>query len=275
MFFKFNYDDEKKYYFHFKVIILILLLFLNKEIIVRIEIIKSGGQNYILINYKISNLIKKLNRYEFKRNPKYILFFDYINSPICSDTNSFNIFQAYQRNNDTNAYYVINEKTELYKSLLRKNQTHNIIPFIDYKHIDSLFPYLLNSKIIVQSYALYEFQIITSKVSYLKFLYLCHAVNYFKKEQIKIELLKLEEKKRHIIITSPYEYDLYIKMNLYNKTSMHIAGLSRYERLSYKKENHFDDKNCILTSFTYRSYNNSIYIKSLFRKNLVNLFKDE
>lgn len=274
MFYKCIYDDEKKYYFHLKVILLILLLFLNKGIIVKIKIIKSDGQNYNMINSKVSNLIKKLNRYEFKRIPKYILFFDYINSPICSDTNSYNIFQVYQRNNDTDAYYVINEKTELYNSLLKNNQTQNIIPFIDYKHIDTLFPYLLNSKIIVQSYALYEFQIIISKVNYLKFLYLCHAVNYFKKQQIKIELLKLEEKKKHIIITSPYEYDLYIKMKLYNKTSMHIAGLSRYERFSNKKTNHYKEKNCILTSFTYRSYNNSIYIKSLFRNNLVNLFKD-
>ena len=200
MFYKCIYDDEKKYYFHLKVILLILLLFLNKGIIVKIKIIKSDGQNYNMINSKVSNLIKKLNRYEFKRIPKYILFFDYINSPICSDTNSYNIFQVYQRNNDTDAYYVINEKTELYNSLLKNNQTQNIIPFIDYKHIDTLFPYLLNSKIIVQSYALYEFQIIISKVNYLKFLYLCHAVNYFKKEQIKIELLKLEEKKKHITL---------------------------------------------------------------------------
>ena len=64
-------------------------------------------------------------------------------------------------------------------------------------------------------------------------------------------------------------------MNLYSEKSMHKAGLPRYQRFKIKKETTYNDKNCILTSFTYRSFNNSIYVKSLFRNNLVNLMKDE
>lgn len=269
-----NNDGTKSFNSSLKIVIILLSLLIDKKINTRIEINKIEDPNYI-INKKISILIKKLNRYEFKRSPKYILFFDFINSPVCTDKNSFILFQEFQSNNDNNSYYIINEKSDLYKSLLTKNQTQNIIPFKNYIYIDDLFPYLLNSKIIVQSYALYEFQTIVSNVNYLKFLYLCHAVNYFKKNQIKVELLKLKEDKKNIILTSPYEYNLYSKMNLYSEKSMHKAGLPRYERFKIKKGTTYKDKNCILTSFTYRSFNNSIYVKSLFRNNLVNLMKDE
>ena len=268
-----NHNGYTTYILHIKILLIIIILFSNKHINIQIKVVKIAHQQNG-INQKLSKLIKKLNRYEIKRNPKYILFFDFINSPICSDTNSFILFQAYQQNNDTNAYYVINERTELYKTLLQKNRTKNIIPFKGYKYIDDLFPFLLHTKIIVQSYALYEFQIIASQVKYLKFLYLCHAVNYFKKNQIKIELLKLSEDKKNIILSSPYEYYLYKQMNLYKETSMYFAGLPRYERFSEKKKL-YNDENCILTSFTYRSYNNSLYVQSLFRHNLESFLKDE
>ena len=235
MIFKCNYIEDKKIYSHIKIVLLILILFINKYVNIRIKVIKFENQNNG-INTKISTLIKKLNRFEFKRNPKYILLFDFITSPNCADKNSFILFQTYRRNNETNAYYVINEKSELFNSLLKKNQTQNIIPFKNYKHIDDLFQYLLNAKIIIQSYALYEFQ---------------------------------------IILTSPYEYNLYDKMKLYNEKSMHIAGLPRYENLFEQTKLFHKNENCILATFTYRSYNNSIYIKSLLRKNLVSLFKDE
>ena len=249
-----NIKENNNFYLLSKVIIIILIIFINKNFDI--------GKNVIIIewrsediNKKILRLIKKLNRFEFKRKPKYILFFDFITSPICSDKNSYLLFQEYKTNNDTNAYYVINEKTELYKSLLQKNQTQNLIPFTNFSNIEELFPYLLNSKIIVQSYALYEFQIIINKVKYLKLLYICHAVNYFKINQIKDD-------------------NLYNKMNLYNKKSMHFAGLPRYEQLS-KNKKESNNEPCILTTFTYRSYNHSIYVNSLFRRNLVSLLKDE
>ena len=36
-----------------------------------------------------------------------------------------------------------------------------------------------------------------------------------------------------------------------------------------------NNETCILATFTYRSYNHSIYVNSLFRRNLVSLLKDE
>ena len=268
-----NIKKNNNFYLLSKVIIIILIIFVNKNFDIGKNVITIEWRSED-INKKILILIKKLNRFEFKRKPKYILFFDFITSPICSDKNSYLLFQEYKTNNDTNAYYVINEKTELYKSLLQKNQTQNLIPFTNFSNIEELFPYLLNSKIIVQSYALYEFQIIINKVKYLKLLYICHAVNYFKINQIKDELLKLDKDKQHIVLTSPYEYNLYNKMNLYNKKSMHFAGLPRYEQLS-KNKKESNNESCILTTFTYRSYNHSIYVNSLFRRNLISLLKDE
>ena len=270
--FESNSNENNKFFLPTKVILIILIIFINKNLNIRKNIIIEWRNEDI--NEKISRLIKKLNIFEFKRKPKYILFFDFITSPICSDKNSYLLFQEYQRNNDKNAYYVINDKTELYKSLLQKNQTQNLILFTNFSYIEELFPYLLNSKIIVQSYALYEFQIIINNVKYLKLLYICHAVNYFKINQIKDELLKLEQEKQNIILTSPYEYNLYNKMNLYNKKSMHFAGLPRYEQLSMNKHES-NNETCILATFTYRSYNHSIYVNSLFRRNLVSLLKDE
>ena len=80
---------------------------------------------------------------------------------------------------------------------------------------------------------MFEFQTIASKVKYLKFLYICHAVNYFKTSIIKIQLSRLDKRKQNIILTSPYEYNLYKKLNLYDDMSMHKAGLARYDRLNY------------------------------------------
>ena len=164
------------------------------------------------------------------------------------------------------AYYVLNDGTDLYKSLSKQNKTRNIIPFKNNGDNNHLFQFLLNSKIIIQSYALYFFQKIASEVKYLKFLYICHAVNYFKTNIIKDQLLKLEKSKQNIILTSPYEYNLYKKLNLYDEKSMHKAGLARYDRLNNFQKN-VSEKNCILMSFTYRGFNNSIYRNSLFKKN--------
>ena len=155
-----------------------------------------------------------------------------------------------------------------------QNQTKNIIPYKNKKHNNHLFPFLLNSKIIIQSYALFFFQIIASHVKYLKFLYICHAVNYFKTSVIKLQLSKLDEKKQNIILTSPYEYNLYKKINLYNERSMHKGGLARYDRFNYIKKN-LTENQCILISFTYRSFKKSIYNESLFKKNTYKLLNDE
>jgi len=150
----------------------------------------------------------------------------------------------------------------------------NVIPYKSNQNNSHLFEFMLNSKIIIQSYALFEFQTIASKVKYLKFLYICHAVNYFKTSIIKIQLSRLNKRKQNIILTSPYEYNLYKKLNLYDDISMHKAGLARYDRLNYIKKN-TSENDCILVSFTYRSFKKSIYNKSLFKKNIINLFRDK
>ena len=239
--FKFLILRSKKFIL---IIILILLFFSTKS------------------KFRLNSFINKLNKYSIFRQPKYILLFDYIYSPVCEDLNSYSIFQYYQNNNNSDAYYILNEQTELYKSLYKQNKTTNIIPFKNSNDIRKMFDYFLHSKIIIQSYALYTFQIIASQVKYLKFLYVCHAVNYFKTIIIKEQLLKLKDEKKNLIVTSPYEYNLYKKLNLYKEKSMHFAGLARYDRFKYLKSNH-SEKKCILLSFTYRSYNNSIYEKSL------------
>ena len=125
-----------------------------------------------LIDFRnVKDIINKLNKYSIYRQPKYILLFDYIYSPVCEDLNAFTIFQYYKSENIENAFYVLNEDTELYKSLLKQNRTMNIISYKNNQNNSHLFEFLLNSKIIIQSYALFEFQTIASKVKYLKFLY--------------------------------------------------------------------------------------------------------
>ena len=234
---------------------------------------------FLLINFKsfyyrnINKIINKLNKYSIYRKPKYILLFDYIYSPVCEDLNSFTVFQYYQHHNNNDAYYVLNAKTELYSSLLKGNKTKNIIPYYNSRFNGHLFNYILNSKIIIQSYALHFFQIIASRVKYLKFLYICHAVNYFKTSIIQIQLSELSEDKQNIILTSPYEYNLYKKFNLYKEKSMHIGGLARYDRFQNIHINS-TEKKCLLISFTYRSYNKSIYDKSLFKTNINKLLED-
>ena len=91
---------------------------------------------------------------------------------------------------------------------------------------------------------------------------ICLAVNYFKTNIIKIQLLKLDKSKQNIILTSPYEYNVYKKLNLYDENSMHKAGLARYDRLNNLQKN-VSEKKCILLSFSYRAFENSIYQESL------------
>jgi len=92
---------------------------------------------------------------------------------------------------------------------------------------------------------------------------------------IKVELEAIKDKKRkHIILSSPYEYYIYKKMNLYEDSSLHIAGLPRYDRFEYTKKNE-SERDCILISFTYRKYDNSVYQKSLYKKNVEKLLSNK
>ena len=241
------------------IIIAAISLYMNFAIKTKTKISQIINFNEIK---NVDDFINNLNNYSIYREPQYILLFDYIYSPFCEDFNAYTIFKYYQENGINNAYYVLNEGTELYKSLLIKNKTKNIIPYKNKNHNSHLFLFLLNSKIIIQSYALFFFQIIASHVKYLKFLYICHAVNYFKTSVIKMQLSKLYKGKQNIILTSPYEYNLYKKFNLYNEKSMHKGGLARYDRFISTKKN-LAEGQCILISFTYRSFKKSIYNKSL------------
>ena len=77
-------------------------------------------------NINITNIdqfIDKLNKDSYKRNPKYILFFDYLDSDVCPDKNAYLVFKYYLEHNFNDAYYVINDQTQLYKELLIKNET--------------------------------------------------------------------------------------------------------------------------------------------------------
>ena len=258
--------------------IIIKLLIITMVSLYMIFVLKVKSKLNQLINFgqinSVDDFINNLNNYSIYREPQYILLFDYIYSPICEDFNAYTIFKYYQENKINNAYYILNEGTELYKSLLLQNKAKNIIPYKNKKLNSHLFPFLLNSKIIIHSYALFFFQIIASHVKYLKFLYICHAVNYFKTSIIKIQLSKLDKRKQNIILSSPYEYNLYKKINLYDERSMHKAGLARYDRFNYVKKN-LKEKQCILISFTYRSFKNTIYNKSLYKKNTYKLLNDK
>ena len=142
---------------HLLIILSIILLYYSKYY----RIVKRNNQ---LINFdrihpkRTKDYINSLNKYSFYREPKYILLFDYIYSSVCEDFNAFTIFNYFQNNNYNNVYYVLNEGTELFKNLSKYNNTKNIIPFRNNKNNKHLFQFLLNSKIIVQSYSISFFQ---------------------------------------------------------------------------------------------------------------------
>ena len=128
----------------------------------------------------IDTLISKLITNIGKRNPKYILFFDFLSNKYCNDYNSYIIFQNYLERNKTNVYYVINKESELYNSLLLKNKTNNLILYNQTANNswNTLYPYLLDSKIMVHSYILPDFINLVNNVNYLKYLKINHGIRY-------------------------------------------------------------------------------------------------
>ena len=107
----------------------------------------------------------------------------------------------------------------------------------------------------------------------MKYLFITHAIGYFKTKIIESQFDNLIENKRNIIISSPYEYDKYKNNYKYNDSYMYKAVLPRYDLFQSFKRN-ISEKKCILISFTYRKYNNIIYNKSLFKKNIEQLLND-
>ena len=222
----------------------------------------------------LNQLISQLNKDSIFRQPKYLIFFDYYNNPFCNDINAYLLFEYYIKNNETNAYYVINVQSELYQMLLKKNQTNNLIPIKTHGNLyEAIYPYLLNSKIIVNSFIYMDVQKIVSRVNYLKYLFITHAIGYFKTNVISVQFNNLRKDKRNIIISSPFEYEKYKNQLKYSDNYMHKAGLPRYDRLNSIHKNISENK-CILISFTYRKYNNDVYQKSLYKKNLETLLND-
>lgn len=239
-----------------------------------IYIIKNDSQKKINKS-SLDILIYKLNKYYVKRKPRYILLFDYVSNKFCYDHNSYLLFQYYQKINKTNVFYIINPESDLYNSLLLKNKTNNLILLNpnEENYLDHLYPYLLNSKIMIHSYMIPEFLKLINRVNYLKYLKINHGIRYFKNNKDN-ELSMLNKGKRNSIISSPYEYDIYKnKFNFLNE-EMHKAGLPRFDRFNEIKKNK-TEKECILIFFTYRSYDEEYYNISLLKKNIIQLLEDK
>ena len=254
--------------FFTKSILKILIFFLFSAIVLNKQI-EYKDRNKGNVNLK--NIINKLNSFSDMRKPEYIIFSDYFTSKYCSDINAYTIFDYYLNQDYDNAYYIINIESEFYYSLNEQNKTKNLILINNTENIyNDLFYYLLNSKIIVQSYVIYDFQNIINNVPYLKYLYINHGITYFKTNFISSELHYVKEDKRNIITSSPYEYNIFVNKFKYSPSYIYRAGIARYD--AYKTlEIDESEEDCILITFTYRMYNSSIYENSLYKKNLEKL----
>ena len=151
---------------------------------------------------------------------------------------------------------------------IKENKTKNLIIFENESNLyDDIFLYLLNAKIIIQSYASFAFQKIISSVNYLKYLKVNHGIRYFKKYITLYDFCHIKKSKVNTIASSPFEYELLIKLANLRENQIYKAGLSRWDILNYKQLNNFKKK-CILASFTYRNYNKLIFEQSIYKKNL-------
>ncbi len=248
-----------------------VFLFLNNNQILNFDKCNKNNKG----DDNVKNFINKLNSYEKFRQPKYIIFSDYYSSKYCSDINAYTVFDYFLKKNYSNAYYIINIESDLYKNLNEQNKTDNLIIINTTENIyENLFPFILNSKIIVQSYVIYDFQYIINKVSYLKYFYINHGITYFKSNFISSEFRYVKEEKRNIITSSPYEYDILLNKFNYSPTYIYKAGIARYD--IYKTiEINRTEEDCILVTFTYRMYNNTYYQNSLYKKNLQKLLNND
>lgn len=239
-----------------------------------------NGKLYLKTHEQIKNsnvrkLINKLKAFEKYRKPKYYIFSDFFGNKYCSDINAFTLFEYYLTNNITDSYYIINEDSDLYKNLKAENKTQNLILINGRMNIyEKLFNYLLNSKIIVQSYVFVDFHFIVNNITYLKYLYINHGITYFKHNFISSEFVYLNENKRNIITSSPYEHSIFINKFNYSDKYIYPAGLARYDKYKTLKIEQ-NEKDCILVSFTYRTFNSSFYKKSLYKKNINKLLNDD
>ena len=181
------------------------------------------------------------------------------------------------KNNLTNSYYIINIYSELYKSLLSQNKTYHLITLENNKQdYDKIYPYLLNTTIIVTSYDQAFFKQIIIGVSYIKYLYVNHGITYFKSDFnfIPKELGDIPKNQKNIISSSPFEYSILVNKFKYSSNYIYKAGLARYDKYNEQIKNN-SSKQCILAFFTYRNYNNSLFEKSLYKLNIEKLITDK
>lgn len=260
------------FHFHlfkkFKLLILLFLLILNHNELPKINITNTFLKHNDIKN--ISSLIFKLNISQNNTKHNNIIFADYYLSKICYDKSAFSLFQYYLNNNIDIPYYIINSESDFYKSLIKKNQTRNLILY-NSRNLSAFYQHLFNclkdTKIIVNAYSIPQMQYIAGKVPYIEYLKINHGIKHFKDLYAKLEFINELGSKKNVICSSPFEYELYIKVLKYKPNNIYNASLSRYERFKHIKKNNSESK-CILASFTYRSYNRYIFEKSEYKKNL-------
>ena len=242
----------------FKLLILLFLLILNYN-----ELLKINITNIIFKHTDkndINSLIYKLNVSQNNTKHNNIIFADYYLSKICYDKSAFSLFQYYLNNNIDIPYYIINSESDFYKSLLKKNQTRNLIIYNTRNltaFYQNLFNYLKDTKIIVNAYSIPLMQYIAGKVPYIEYLKINHGIKYFKELYAKTEFIQELGSKKNVICSSPFEYELYIKVLKYKPNHIYNASLSRYERFKYIKKNNSESK-CI--KFLLRKNIELIYI---------------
>ena len=100
-----------------------VFLFLNNNQILNFDKCNKNNKG----DDNVKNFINKLNSYEKFRQPKYIIFSDYYSSKYCSDINAYTVFDYFLKKNYSNAYYIINIESDLYKNLNEQNKTDNLI----------------------------------------------------------------------------------------------------------------------------------------------------
>lgn len=269
-----------------KLKIILLFIFIeyyeksNKQLIkakntIKQEINISSKNNII----DFTSLIDNLNNYSNLTKQTNIIFSDYYVSKNCYDKNAYYLFEYFLNNRIYYPYYIINSRAEFYISLLKQNKTQNLIIYNEQKipiFYQDLFTYLKDAKIIVVSYSIRYLQLIPIYVQYIKFLKINHGVKYFKPLVAKrdLDIIKKLGNKANVICSSQFEYKLLIKELNYKNYQIHNASLARFERFNFLNRNEMKKK-CILVSFTYRSYNNKIFEKSEYKKNLIKFLNDK
>ena len=254
------------------IIIFIVLLFfiLNKRIYDR---------KIFDISNKITNetiLFEELKKFSNKTKKTDIIFADLYTSKSCCDKNAYYLFEYYIKNQIDKPYYIINNESDLYKYLLNLKKTNNLILYNENNKIEflkNIFIYLRNTKILITSYSTQFLQLIASYIPYINYLRINHGIKHFKPIFAKIDFLNSLGNKKNVICSSPYEYKLLTKDYNYSYNNIYNAGLARYDRFQFIKNN-ISEKKCILTSFTWRSYNEKFFNNSEYKKNLLEFLND-